>query len=143
MIRYVDSQINESYVNLNDKIWTIQTHIVENNKTFNESIENFVSKITHSETTILAKLENSIKCQDEKLEKTKQEILKQKSEDIVEALSKINSFKSKFSDLLKRVVNLESKVEYFKVQTVSSDLQKRVYGIIDNQNKQKDVIKMM
>ena len=143
MIRYVDSQINESYVNLNDKIWTIQTHIVENNKTFNESIENFVSKITHSETTILGKLEDSIKCQDEKLEKTKQEILKQKSEDIVEALNKINSFKSKFSDLLKRVVNLESKVEYFKVQTVSSDLQKRVYGIIDNQNKQKDVIKIM
>ena len=143
MIKYIDSQVNDIYANFTDKISTLQSHFLEHNKELSEAINSTMHKIQQTESDLLEKQIAGHKSLDDKLSLAKQEILMQKSADIVEALNKVNSFKSKFSDLLKRVVTLETKVEYFKAQSVSRELQKRVYGLIETQNKLNDTNRKM
>ena len=143
MIKYIDSQVNDIYANFTDNISTLQSHFLEHNKELNETINSIMHKIQQTESDLLEKQIAGDKSLDDKLSLAKQEILMQKSADIVEALNKLNSFKSKISDLLKRVVTLETKVEYFKAQSVSNELQKRVYGLIETQNKLNDTNRKM
>jgi uncharacterized protein YihD (DUF1040 family) len=104
--------------------------ISNTNKPIMEEQEDFKKKFSEIKYNF-SKADHHFKLQEDKIEKIKKQREDQRSEEVTMAMQKIDAYKGKFSDLLKRVLILEVKMTEQSNKSISTSLQKRIYALID------------